>query len=146
MEKKTFSADLELLHQMLTFVQDYCTQKPLDKSNLNQIILALEEALVNIIEHAYNNSLEKGGIEIVCQDINNGRPGIEFLIIDTGSPFDPTDIESLPPTVFDEYSAGGHGIRLYLKIMDKVHYKREQQSNYLSLVKYLEKPNERAVG
>lgn len=146
MQKQVFSAEIDFLYPMLNFIQECCSKKNLDQEKLNYIILAMEEALVNIIHHAYPQS--KGLIEIEYEDIQNGSPGMQFTVKDSGIPFDPTlftfsEVEKDTSSSFStatnhDISLGGQGINLFLQIMDKVKYERDSNNyNYLIMIKYI---------
>jgi serine/threonine-protein kinase RsbW len=135
MHKKTFSANLDNLHSMLGFIQAYSQKKNIDPFVLNKIILAAEEALVNIIHYGYPE--KNGNIEIVCEE-PGCKPGIRILIKDQGVPFNP--VEKTPSGKgcdVEDLKLGGYGIYLFVGIMDRVEYRRRDEGNILSLIKYL---------
>ena len=136
MHHKTFPAHLNHLHEMLTFIQKYGQKKRVESSILNKIILAAEEAIVNIINYGYPN--QKGKIEVSCQEYHD-KKGLKIQIKDHGIPFDPTiqsfmlDQQQLPKEVGE---LGGYGIHIFVGIMDRVEYQRLEEGNLLSLIKY----------
>ncbi len=135
MHKKTFSASLANLHGMLGFIQAYGQKKSIDTLVLNKIILAAEEALVNIIHYGYPE--KNGTIEITCEEPGR-KPGIRILIKDQGIPFNP--VEKAPSGKDynpEELKVGGYGIYIFVGIMDRVEYRRRDEGNILSLIKYL---------
>jgi len=98
------------------------------------IRLAVEEAVVNVMNYAYPAG-EEGEIEIRL--MSDGTV-LRTVIIDSGVAFDPT-IEkkadtSLPP---EERQIGGLGILLYRELMDSINYEREGGKNILTLNKQL---------
>lgn len=94
--------------------------------------LALDEACVNIIEHAYAN--EPGGeIEVMIQ----GAPGMCIICLtDFGQPYDP---QKVPRPRFaaaiEEASPGGLGLHLMRTMMDDVQYVVSPYGNSLIMVK-----------
>lgn len=138
---KIFPADLDRLYEMLEFIKSYGVSHSISSSILDQIILATEEALVNIISYGYPEE-KKGTIEITCESPAQ-RPGIKIEIKDQGIPFNP--VENVPPelpTPTDaltqtEEALGGYGIYILIGLMDHVEYKRVNEGNILSLTKYL---------
>ena len=141
MHHKVFPAELDYLHEMLAFIREHVLAHNISLLVLDQIILATEEVLVNIISYGYPNE-KKGTIEMSCEDSNNPR-GIKITIKDEGIPFNP--IENLPSslpsksTVMDKTndSLGGYGIYLFVELMDAVEYRRVNGCNVLSMTKYL---------
>lgn len=99
------------------------------------IELSVEEALTNIITHAYEG-LPAGDMLLIIKNVNNV---IEVMLQDWGHPFDP---EEIPP--FD-YSApvetrinGGMGVHFMRTLMDSVEYRYENGANVLRMQKRLE--------
>jgi serine/threonine-protein kinase RsbW len=135
MYQKQFPANLDYLYEMLDFIKNYDHKMP--SSHLDQVLLAAEEALVNIIHYGY--ALEQiGYIEITC---DHSSRGFKMTIKDQGVPFNPIEkISSLPsffPATKTCSSLGGYGIKLLLKLMDEVEYQRINNENVLSLTKYI---------
>ncbi|PJF44619.1 MAG: hypothetical protein CUN55_03070 [Phototrophicales bacterium] len=96
------------------------------------IELSVEEALTNIIHHAYGPD-EEGDFVLRISDYGDK---IEVIIQDWGKPFDP---EAIPP--FD-YSApvearinGGMGLHFMRTLMDSVEYRFEDGTTILTMIK-----------
>lgn len=132
---KTYSASLDKLYEMLQFITDHAKAVGFDNGDISKIELASEEALVNIISYAYPNSV--GFIDIICGPTN--AVGLKIVIRDGGIPYNPltnakkTD-HPLPAT--ESRAIGGYGVFFILKMMDEVDYKRENNTNILTLIKY----------
>lgn len=141
MVQKLFEANMEQLYKMLNFINDYGASERIPHSILNQMILAAEEAIVNIIEYGYPGE-KKGEIEISCELIISEKSGIQIEIRDHGVPFNPVKnisdtLPILPGSENQlEISSGGYGIFILRELMDKVEYQRENGWNLLSLTKY----------
>lgn len=137
MKEKVFLAAIEHLHEMLEFIKDHCLEIGFDPKTANKIMLAAEEAIVNIIHHGYQN--KKGPIEIRCEKSSH-KPGAIVQIKDRGIPFNPMEkanrIKKSGPPPKDEL-VGGYGVFLYVEIMDQVDYRRVGDVNVLYLIKYL---------
>lgn len=141
MYQKIFPADIEFLYEMLEFIKAYGEKNQILPLALDQITLATEEALVNIISYGYPNN-KKGTIHITCEETEL-QPGIKILIKDQGIPFDP--IKNVPQTPFlnanqqneGEPSLGGYGIHILIGLMDRVEYQRLVDGNMLILIKYV---------
>ncbi|HSX25767.1 MAG TPA: ATP-binding protein [Chlamydiales bacterium] len=130
--KKTFSAKLDQLHSMLHWIQNQLVPMQYDQAILSKIELASEEALVNIIHHAYKDRSGKIEIEV------NSFPGkrVEISIRDQGPPFNPLEYSSKIDlnASLEDREEGGLGIFFLLKCMDEVRYEREKGSNVLILI------------
>jgi anti-sigma regulatory factor (Ser/Thr protein kinase) len=94
------------------------------------ITLAVDEALSNIIRHAYKNRCDQE-IEIRVQGYGDC---LEFAFIDRGEPVDRSKCCAQP---LDEIAPGGRGTHLIRQIMDEVSYERVPEGNRLRLKKYL---------
>ena len=94
------------------------------------ITLAVDEALANIIRHAYKNRYDQE-IELNCQA---GPNQIVFTLLDRGEPPDPARICGQP---LDDVSLTGRGTHLMKAIMDEVYYERVPGGNRVRLVKHL---------
>ena len=103
-----------------------------------QINLAIEEAVVNVMDYAYPTGTQ-GDINI--EALSDGS-GMMFVISDTGSPFDPTAKSEVDITLSaEERAIGGLGIHLIRQIMDQISYERIDGRNILTLTKTINKQN-----
>jgi len=131
---KIFSASFEELPDMLQFILMEVKKAGFNEDLVFNIELALEEALVNIIQHGY--SKQKGLIDLSC--ISLLEEGIKIIVKDTGIPYNPLErAEVIKTQVREEFPLGGYGIYLILKIMDEVHYQHAEGYNVLTLIKFL---------
>lgn len=142
MYQKVFTATLDDLYEMLEFIKNYGQSLHIPEKILDRIILATEEALVNIISYGYPGD-KKGTIDIACER-TTPKPGIKIVIKDQGIPFNPvenipTDLPS-PSAVLNKAddALGGYGIYILIGLMDRVEYQRINDGNLLTLIKYLE--------
>jgi anti-sigma regulatory factor (Ser/Thr protein kinase) len=101
-----------------------------DQKKIQEIELAVEEALVNIFNYAYPDG--PGEVEVNCR-ADQDHFAIE--IIDSGIPFNMTSLPDpdLAADV-DERRIGGLGIFLIKRVVDEVKYCREAGRNILSLI------------
>jgi len=110
----------------------FCAQKHgFGPDRINEIELALEEALVNIISYAYPDADAVGKVEICCW--LNDQALFIIEIKDSGIPFDA--LKKDDPDLSGEIAereVGGLGIYLIKQFMDDVKYRREQGHNILS--------------
>ena len=133
--KITVGNSTENLAKVRVFVTQAMRDADVNKEDENRIILAVDEAVSNIIEHAFENTLE-GAIKIEI-DLDSERCVV--VIHDSGKKFDPLSVE---PLNLDRHIKAGRkrglGIFLMRQIMDEVkyHYKTGVE-NILTLVKNL---------
>lgn len=117
------------------FVKDFCGRLELDRKSAAHLRLALEEAVVNVINYAYPKG-EKGDIDIYA---DSNRKEVRFTIVDSGVPFDPTAAISADTTLdAQNRPIGGLGILLTRKLTDSVSYCRKNDKNVLTLTKSIQ--------
>lgn len=105
----------------------------LDEIEKNRVILALDEAFVNIVQHGYGEG-ENPPVDLFIQS----KPGgIEFNFQDRAPEFDPTAAPSEIDLKKHAESGEDHGlgIHLYSTIMKTSYSRREGGGNSLSLFK-----------
>lgn len=93
--------------------------------------LALEEAVVNVMNYAYPGLTEQP-IVLTAEQCDDS---VAFQLIDQGVPFDPTSSGSPDLTLSaEERPIGGLGIFLVNQLMASVQYRYENQSNILTMI------------
>ena len=110
-----------------------------DDEKAMNLRLAVEEAVVNVMNYAYKNEKNPDGTpvqgEVEVQAIAD-RQEVVFTVIDSGSPFDPTAIPDVDPTLpVEERPIGGLGIFMMRQLTDSINYKRLDEHNVTRLRK-----------
>jgi anti-sigma regulatory factor (Ser/Thr protein kinase) len=103
-----------------------------DEAECRAITLALDEALANVIRHAYHNSAE-GMIELECREIADG---LEITLLDNG---DAPDRSKICAREIGCDQPGGLGTHIIRDVMDKVSYEVSQEGNRFVASKILRK-------
>ena len=130
----TLPNDVEEIPKLATFVEKVCVALDIDDYTTTQLNLAMEEAVVNVINYAYPIG-KKGNIEIEAQ-ANEVR--LKFTITDSGKAFDPTARKDVDTNLAaEDRPIGGLGIHLIRQIMDSINYERVEDKNVLTLRKKL---------
>lgn len=133
---KQYPVTMDSLQDMLDFVREEISVAGFDEHCSYKILTAVDEALTNII--LYSGLSVPSQLTITCQ---NAIPaGIIIVLEDDGKQYNPLNYP--PPNIengdlMEERSPGGFGIYLIGKLMDKVEYCREKQTNKLILTKFL---------
>ncbi len=111
-----------------TQLQTWLGQTGISQKKSGEILVAVQEALTNIVRHAYGG--KEGKIEVCYQDCGDQ---IEIVLRDHGNPFDPSKIPApeLPPV-----KPGGLGLYLMKTLMDQVEYQKNHEGNVLRLIKF----------
>lgn len=124
--------DIQQIPQLADFIETIASEANLDQGLAMSLNLALEEAVTNVIEYAYPEGSD--GLVDIEAVIREGQ--LDFIISDSGKPFDPTAKPEVDITAgVEERPIGGLGIHLVRHIMDSVSYKREDGKNYLTMIK-----------
>ena len=136
--------DTEELQRVKPLVREYCECVGCDRRLTRKIVLAIEEAVANVINYAYPKG-ELGDIEIdilAVSPANDHMQGdITVIISDSGKPFNPLEQQDVDVSqAIDDRQVGGLGIYLYQKLMDTVLYNRTDDGrNVLTLTKNISK-------
>ena len=130
----TLPNDVQTVPQLAEFVDIVCEAVGFDMGTAMKMNLAIEEAVVNVMNYAYPAGV-KGTVNI---DAKASNEWLKFVIRDSGSPFDPTAKSEVDTTLSaEERGIGGLGIHLIRQIMDSINYEREDGCNILTLIKKL---------
>ena len=124
-------ARVENLEEMHGFVEKHADSCGLDPQKKFGLLLAIEEAFVNVCHYAYPDD-SRGEVELAC-DCTGDSLAVE--ITDRGQPF---DILSLPDPdtkgTIMEREIGGLGVYFIRKMTDEVTYRRQDGCNILRIV------------
>jgi len=127
---------MEHLETLIGFVLSAAEQLNFDRKVQNQVRLATEEILVNVISYAYPG---QNGEVTVSADQTSGREGLRVEISDAGTPFNPLSKPTPDLTIpIKDRQIGGLGIFLLRETMNEVSYRRENGRNILTFIKYRE--------
>ena len=130
--------DVQEVPVLTVFISGICDDMNFDNLTKSRVNLAIEEAVVNVMNHAYAPG-ERGNIQL---EVTAYDDVVSFVLKDKGKPFDPT---AMPEVDVDEYvatrSVGGLGIHLTRNYMDKVDYQRTNGQNVLTMKKNLKTTN-----
>ena len=130
----TLPNNIEEIPQLNAFIDEVCEAAGLDMPETMSINLALEEAVVNVMDYAYPAGTQ--GQVLIEAEADKER--MKFVITDQGIPFDPTAKEEVDTTLsLEERPTGGLGIHLVRQIMDSINYERVDNNNVLTLRKKL---------
>ena len=103
-----------------------------DKRTLKRLEVALEEAVVNIINYSQATAIE---LKVECQKSNAERQFC-IKISDNGTIFDPTAQKEVDTAKnAEERQIGGLGIALLRQMADELHYRRLDNKNELTIIK-----------
>jgi serine/threonine-protein kinase RsbW len=125
----TIPSELRLLPVARQFVEAVCQSGGLDAAAVNAVVLAVNEAISNVIRHAHRDRPAMP-LHLQCRLLSDG---IEIQLLDEGPAFDLTTVPHLDP---GEVRVGGRGVYLMRQLMDELTCERRPQGgNILRMVK-----------
>ncbi|HSW72558.1 MAG TPA: ATP-binding protein [Chlamydiales bacterium] len=122
-----FTATPDTLSEILEWLEE-----ELKSRSSESLLLACEEAIVNIVHHGYGDL--PGFLDI---SINKKDSEVHVVMIDTAPAFNPLEKEAPvdPSLPLEKRHEGGLGIILMKKYTDALFYERVNGKNILTLVK-----------
>ena len=130
----TLPNDVQDVPRLAEFVDSVCEEVGFDMTTTMQMNLAIEEAVVNVMNYAYPPG-QSGEVNIEAM-VNDVR--LKVVISDQGLPFDPTAKGEVDTTLSaEDRPIGGLGIHLVRQLMDTINYERVDGRNILTLRKLL---------
>lgn len=123
-------SDPQVLSVVRGAVKQFAAVAGFPERDCRRITLAVDEAMTNIIRHAYCGRRDRS-IELHCEW--KARE-LRVLLVDRGRPVPPQQIRGRP---LGEVRPGGLGVYLITQIMDSVRYIPRAGRNELCLVKRL---------
>lgn len=116
-------------------VDSVCKLMGFDEAARCGIVLAVDEALANVIEHAYQNSNDKP-IEITLRSVGGDKAALQIELRDWGRQVAPAAIKSRD---LDDVRPGGLGVHIMARCMDEVNYAHAPDGGtILTLVKVVQ--------
>jgi anti-sigma regulatory factor (Ser/Thr protein kinase) len=103
-----------------------------DESECRAIVLAVDEALTNVIRHAYHNRPD-GLMELECQE---SADGLEITLLDNG---EAPDRSRICTREIGCDQPGGLGTHIIKTVMDRVAYEESPEGNRFVASKHLRK-------
>jgi serine/threonine-protein kinase RsbW len=120
-----------MLQVARAFTEAACLANNVDSTTTHAIVLAMSEAVSNVIRHAHR---DRAGAQFQIQCLISAE-SITVDILDEGDPFDVTAVPSLDP---GEIRVGGRGVFLMRALMDELSCEpRPNGGNTLRMVKRL---------
>jgi anti-sigma regulatory factor (Ser/Thr protein kinase) len=127
-----FRNDLGELPRAAKEVEQFGAERLLPRTVVSRINLALDEVLTNVISYAY----EDDGTHEIEVHLEVEDEDVVVEVTDDGRPFDPLSVAAADIDLsLEERPIGGLGIHLVRRVMDHVEYRRDGDSNVLTMRK-----------
>ena len=135
MTTKTFPAKVEVLSDVLGFVEPMLQSFGCPSKIQTAVCVAVEEVFVNIAHYAYGDG--NGEVDLSVS-FDEESSTVTFVIADMGVPFNPLEKPQPDITLSAENrNIGGLGIFMVKKTMDAMIYEYKDGQNRLSIVKHI---------
>lgn len=130
----TIPSATRCLRKVRKFVTQHAQQAKLTEKHISALILAVDEACANVIEHAYQQDPDN---ELtITITIESTR--VVVNIRDHGLPFNREGYQR--PNVVElsrKRRSGGLGVDIMRRMMDKVEYSAHENMNEVRLIKFI---------
>ena len=134
-EKKAFLVRSSSLKDVRTFCREVFEKLQIEPNLKDELVLAIAEAVQNIVKHAYKDAPDTK--EIMVVQISCEQKKLQIAFYDMGTPVDPKKVKHRE---IDNIKPGGLGTFFIQEIMDAVEFKDEKKKpwiNHLVLTKQL---------
>ncbi len=130
----TLKNDRSEVQKLSHAVNEFGKENELSGRIINQVNMAIEEIVINIIAYGYRDKKEhRIDVHMRVEDDD-----LLLMIEDDGRPFDPTVVPT--PDInkpIEEREIGGLGVHLVRSLMEELEYRREKGKNVLIMRKKL---------
>ena len=126
--------DVQEIPVLDVFIEGICNDMKFDNLTRSRVHLAIEEAVVNVMNYAYEPDV-RGHVYL---EVTADDDEIKFVLRDKGYAFDPTKVPRVNvPEHVTKRSMGGLGVHLIRKYMDVLSYERVDDQNVFTMIKKL---------
>ena len=124
--------DVKEIPALAIFVGSICEDMRFNQLTTDGVNLAIEEAVVNVMNYAY----PEGTRATILLEVFADEESVRFVLCDDGKPFDPTASEEVDvENNVKNKIIGGMGIHLIRHYMDHIAYERKDGQNILTMTK-----------
>jgi len=124
-----FVSDPAKLNWVRKTLERFCEASGLEGAARDEVGLVINEALANVIRHAYHGATDKP-VEVFAEQYNGG---VRMVIRDWGNGFDPT--KKMEAEEKDPLIPGGLGLLCMNRLMDSVKYIPQPDGMELELIR-----------
>lgn len=130
----TLRNDLGEIPRLAEFCHSFCAPLAPTAKDLHALQLALEEAVINVINHGYSD----GKPHTFTVEFAAAGRLVTVIVTDDAPAYDPLARAEVDTSLsLEERPIGGLGVHLVKKLMDSARYERRDDRNILTLVRTL---------
>lgn len=117
-------------------VEQLASSEGFDATETHGLVLAIDEALANVIKHGYNGQADQPiTVTLSVVQSDTGRRGLAIEVRDQGRQVDPTSICGRD---LDDVRPGGLGVHIIKAVMDEAAYSCPSEGGMcLRMVKFV---------
>ena len=128
----TIENEVSEIAKAVDFVSLKTEDLPFSFKDRNQIEVAVDEIMSNIVNYAYGDKKGKATLKLQTDE-----EGIIITVEDSGIPYNPLEKEDPDITLSaEERGIGGYGIFIVKKVMDEIAYRHAEGKNILTMRKF----------
>jgi len=122
----TISNQLAELRRMGFALAEFLEDEGVSKSTAHRVKLVVEELVVNVIQHAFDD----GAPHAILLDVRTDPQGVAIVVEDDGKRFDPP-VATAPPLkeLLESGKSGGLGVAIIRKVTRELKYERTDNKN-----------------
>lgn len=124
------NSDPATLHEVRTRIEAFVAECGCRKKCCDDVGLCINEALANVMRHAYRGATDQP----IVIEVEDAADQVRIRIRDWGRSFDPAILKDRD-RVYDPLEPGGLGVICMEKLMDRVQYVPQEKGMLLTLVK-----------
>ncbi len=132
-EQLVVPAQINYLPVLRNFISRIASKNKFSQSEVNALIISVDEACTNIIKHGYRD-IQAGSITV---NVNVKIDRLVVELIDHGISFDPNQVSDPNLAQYIQNGKkGGLGIFIMKKFLDDIQYITSGKANILRLIKF----------
>ncbi len=137
--KLSIPSSTRYLSEVRNFVRQFLRARNVCKSDVNLIVLAIDEACANCIVHGNKNNLN----DKLSLLLESREDELLVKVVDTGEnvPILKSIDDNIVSECIDQEKKGGLGLYIMQKVMDDVQFLNEEKENYCLLKKKINFPS-----
>jgi anti-sigma regulatory factor (Ser/Thr protein kinase) len=129
--RMTIANDREEMRRVNRALTEFLTEEGIPTKVVNRVRLVVEELVVNVIDHAYDDE----DAHMIMVGLRTEPHRVAITIEDDGKPFDPRNAPSPPLSgKLEERTTSGHGIYIVKHMTNLLDYARAGDRNRVRAV------------
>lgn len=116
---QSYPAHAQILAQMRSDLQQACRTAGGSEQCAHDLVLAVNEACMNVIQHGYRSSSLPDPEQVFVIRLQRDKASLIVHLLDRGHPVSESDLK---PRALEDLRPGGLGVSLIRKLTDSIKY------------------------